>query len=196
MIKNTTLKIVAGSLATVVMGSALVYYNFIDKAPESGIQKGNKCLDFTAKTYSVNADGEFYIDGNTFTLSEQIGKVVVVNFWEVWCAACVHELPYFDQVQKEYGDKVEVIALAGVTSTVDNAVAWMNNEGWKSYAPESDWKEFDLTVGWLETETCTEMGCGGLLPRTVIVDKSGIVVYAEDGAMTYEKLKTEIESVL
>ncbi|MBQ8323466.1 MAG: TlpA family protein disulfide reductase [Clostridia bacterium] len=196
MNKPTVFKIVAGTLATVVMGTALVYYNFIDKAAESGIKQGNRCLDFTAQTYAVNDRGEFYVDGNTFTLSEQIGKVVVVNFWETWCAACVHELPYFDRIQKEYEGKVEVLALAGVTSTIDAAAAWMNREGWKSYAPESDWRDFSLTVGWLETETCTAMGCSGSLPRTVIVDKSGIVVYEGDGAMTYESLQTQIESVL
>ena len=196
MNKPTVLKITAGALATVVLGTALVYYNFIDKPSEAKVEKGAPCMDFTAKTYAVNENGEFYADGNTFTLTDNVGKVVVINFWETWCSACVHELPYFDRIQKEYEGEVEVLALAGVTSTVDAAAAWMNRDGWATVTPETDWRDFSLTVGWLETETCTDMGCLGSLPRTVIVNKKGIVSYAADGSMTYESLKSEIEALL
>lgn len=187
-------KIVAYSVAGVVMVGALGYYNFIDKAPESGVEKGNRCPDFTAQTYAVDGD-TFYVDGD-FTLSQQIGKVVVVNFWETWCQACVQELPEFNEIQVKYAEQVEVIAIAGVTSTVDEAAAWMSEKGWHVFDEAHDWVDFSLTFGYLPTQICTDLGCGGMLPRTIIVDKSGIVAFEVDGSMTYENLEQEIKKLL
>lgn len=188
-------KILATLFAGVLLVGALVYYNFIDQAPVSGAEKGNRCPDFTAQTYTVE-DGSFIHSEATFTLSQQIGKVCVVNFWETWCQACIEELPSFNRIQEEYGDKVEVIAVVGKTSTVDSALAWMNKSGWSVFDKESDWKNFSLTFAYLPAETCTGLGCGGMLPRTVIVDKSGIIAHEQDGSMTYEALKSIIDELL
>lgn len=188
-------EIVAWSVAGVVLVGALGYYNFIDKAPVSGVEVGNRCPDFTAQTYVADGD-TFYLDGETFTLSQQIGKVCVVNFWETWCSGCIKELPEFDHLKKTYGDKVEVIAIAGVTSTTDYAASWMTDKGWTAHNDKYDWTDFDLTIAWLPKEKCVELGCGGSLPRTVIVDKSGIVAFEGDVAMTYELLETEVLKLL
>ena len=187
--------VVANVAAGVLLVGALGYYNFIDKAPVSGAKKGNRCPDFVAQTYKVEED-TFSLSGESFTLSTQIGKVCVVNFWETWCQACIEELPAFNQIQEAYGDKVEVIAIAGVTSTADGAAKWMTDKGWKKYDSESDWAEFSLTFAYLPTASCQMLGCGGMLPRTVIVDKSGIIAHEQDGSMTHEKLQEIIEELL
>ena len=189
-------EIVAWSLAGVVLVGALGYYNFVDKAPVSGVKPGNRCPDFSAQTYAVDGD-KFYLDGNTFTLSQQIGKVCVVNFWETWCPGCIKELPEFDHLQRTYGEQIEVIAIAGVTSTPEFALDWMNEKGWEAHNDKYDWKDYELTIAWLPTEKCQELGCTQSLPRTVIVDKSGIVSYESSGVtMTYEMVETEVLKLL
>ena len=190
-----TLETVAWSLAGVVMVGALTYYNFIDKAPAAGVEVGNHCPDFTAQTYQVQGD-TFSPSGETFTLSQQIGKVVIVNFWEVWCQGCIMELPEFNEIQEEYGDKVEVIAIAGVTSTIESAAKWMSEKKWLGWDDKHDWVDFSITFGYLPTAVCTELGCSGMLLRTIVVDKSGIVTYAADSSMTYDKLQEIVESLL
>ena len=188
-------RFIGGMVALIVLCSSVVYYNFIDKAAISGAGKGNRCPDFTAQTYQVE-NGTFSLSENTFTLSEQIGKICVVNFWETWCQACIEELPSFNEIQKEYGEAIEVIAIAGVTSTLEGAATWMNNQGWKTFDEKSDWATFSLTFAYLPTANCTQLGCGGMLPRTVIVDKSGIIAHEQDGAMTHEALQEIIEGLL
>ncbi len=34
-----------------------------------------------------------------------LGKVVVLNFWAVWCPPCRAEMPEFIELQKEYGER-------------------------------------------------------------------------------------------
>ena len=45
-------------------------------------------------------------DGNAVTLSQFFGKPIVLNFWATWCMPCVYELPDFEEVFREYGDRV------------------------------------------------------------------------------------------
>ena len=187
--------VIANIIAGVVLVGALGYYNFMDKASVSYAQMGKKCPDFTAQTYTADGDS-FLLSGDTFTLSEQAGKVCVVNFWETWCQACIQELPSFNQIQEEYEGQVEVIAIAGVTSTADSALTWLNSKGWKAYDDKSEWTDFSLTIAYMPTANCVELGCGGMLPRTVIVDKEGNIAHEQDGPMTHEALQNIIEGLL
>lgn len=160
-----------------------------------GMGVGNMCLDFTVETYE-NVNSDFALDGNKATLGNQIGKVCVLNFWETWCQACVEELPEFNEVQVEYGDKVQIYAIAGVTSTQAEIAEYLNTGGWKVYDSESDWSTFSLTFAYMSYDACLEMGYNGILPRTIILDKSGLIVYEGDGKLSYERLKELIDSVL
>ena len=41
------------------------------------------------------------------------GQTLVINFWATWCAPCVKELPYFEEISKAYNkDDVEVILVS------------------------------------------------------------------------------------
>ena len=39
-------------------------------------------------------------------------KIHVVNFWATWCAPCVKELPYFEEINANYNDRVEVLLVS------------------------------------------------------------------------------------
>lgn len=38
-------------------------------------------------------------------LEKQNDTIYVVNFWATWCAPCVEEIPYFEQLGEKYRDK-------------------------------------------------------------------------------------------
>lgn len=45
------------------------------------------------------------ISGNTHSLSQYKGNVVVVNFWASWCPPCVHEMPSMSALYNELNGK-------------------------------------------------------------------------------------------
>lgn len=50
-------------------------------------------------------------NGKEVKLSDFRSKVLVVNTWAAWCPFCREELLAFATVQKEFGDKVVIIAI-------------------------------------------------------------------------------------
>ena len=70
-----------------------------------GLTKGQIAPDFQLKD----------IDGRVVKLSDFRGKVVVVNFWAMWCSHCVHELPDYQKLFDQYKNDPDVVIL-----TIDN----------------------------------------------------------------------------
>jgi peroxiredoxin len=55
--------------------------------------KGALAPDFTLSS----------LDGVKVRLSDYRGKAVLLNFWATWCAPCKIEMPWFVELQKQYG---------------------------------------------------------------------------------------------
>jgi len=45
------------------------------------------------------------LDGETYTLSQLQGKVVMVDFWATWCPPCRAEIPHLIEIYNKYKDK-------------------------------------------------------------------------------------------
>lgn len=62
------------------------------------------------------------LDGYTVTLSQFKGKVVVLNFWSMWCSACRKELPLIQEVVNKPVPELVVlnIHLGGREDTIRN----------------------------------------------------------------------------
>ena len=51
--------------------------------------------------------------GESLTLRDYEGQVLLVNFWATWCAPCVYELPALDRLQAALGgEEFRVLAIS------------------------------------------------------------------------------------
>jgi thiol-disulfide isomerase/thioredoxin len=63
------------------------------------------------------------ISGKEYSLEDFRGNLVYIDFWATWCGPCRHELPYLEELEKDYhGKKVVFVSL----SLDDDMNAWQN----------------------------------------------------------------------
>lgn len=63
---------------------------------------GDVAPDFTVKLLS----------GDEFTLSDNEGKTVFLNFWATWCSPCVAEMPAIQELSEKYIESTVFISIS------------------------------------------------------------------------------------
>lgn len=127
--------------------------------------------------------------GNSHTLSEYKGKTVFLNIWATWCPPCREEMPYIEELYKEYGENKEDVVMLGLASpnlgkegSEEQIKDFLSKEGY-SFPTVMD-KNADIVYGY---------GIGAF-PSTIIIDKDGYITRYVPGAMNKETMKQLIES--
>ena len=83
------------------------------------------------------------LDGNPISLEQYRGKVVLLDFWAVWCGPCIAEMPNIKKVYDTYKDEgFDIIGISLDTDEAklrdylkENALPWrqvFSGEGWRS----------------------------------------------------------------
>ena len=104
-------------------------------------------------------------NGETLTLADRRGKVVLVNFWATWCAPCVIEMPYLDALQGQYGsDDFEVVTIS-MDRTYEDA---------ERFFAEHELNNLNLYFDPTMSMAFSVMGPGSRgLPMTILYDRYG-----------------------
>ena len=66
-------------------------------------------------------------NGGNVRLQEQLGDVVLINFWASWCGPCREELPYLEALQQEYADLGFTILAVNVDEDPSKADILLND---------------------------------------------------------------------
>ncbi|MFA7556060.1 MAG: redoxin domain-containing protein [Spongiibacteraceae bacterium] len=71
------------------------------------------------------------LDGGTIDLGQVYGiKPVYLKFWATWCAPCRQQMPGFEDIYQQYGDKIQVIAVnIGVSDDVKSVGDFVKKAG-------------------------------------------------------------------
>jgi peroxiredoxin len=115
-------------------------------------------------------------------LSHLRGKPVVINFWASWCPPCTDELPYFERIQSDYGDRVTLITVSNEAPGV--AETYLHKE------------HLDLPL--IEDPEGKIFKAYKIppIPDTIVLDASGNVTYVSAGGLSWSELDTAVEHVL
>ena len=144
--------------------------SMIEFKPGMPIKEGVAAPDFT---------GEL-IDGTCITLSELQGKPVIINFWATWCGPCVKEMPAFERLKDDFGDKIGIIAV----NCGDDA------ETVKDFVEENGYT-FPVVLD--EEYSISMLYPTNSIPYTVVLDAEGKVTHISTGALDadtmYERYK-------
>jgi peroxiredoxin len=103
-------------------------------------------------------------DGDNLSLGQFRGKVVYVNFWATWCAACLQKMDFFDGFAADLKAKGVEIVNISVDEQADR---------WRSTLTERRYKGYHLlSSGGFEFNIAKAFGVEAV-PQYFIVDKNG-----------------------
>lgn len=116
------------------------------------------------------------IQGTEISLSNQRGKVVLINFWATWCPPCLQEMPGIQNIYEQYDGDLVVLAID-------------NDE------PLDLVKDFQEELG-LTFNILMDPGARVQLqyqirsyPTSLFVDEKGIIQFVHIGLMTETQLE-------
>lgn len=131
--------------------------------------------DFTLQDY----------DGKTVRLADFAGKPLVINSWAAWCPFCKKELPDFVTAQKEFGDKVVIIAIDRAES-LGVARGYTDQQGTTN----------DL-IFLLDPSDSFYRSIGGFsMPETIFINKNGEITTHKRGPMDINEMRQKINEIL
>jgi len=108
-----------------VVAAGMLYFGF-HAARRSGtgrsgiVGKLSAAPDFTLET----------LDGKSMRLSDLRGKAVLLNFWATWCGPCKIEMPWFVELQNEYGPQgLQIVGVAMDDSSKEDIAKFAREMG-------------------------------------------------------------------
>jgi len=112
-------------VAAAVIVAAMLYVGFHAarrSAPthSSFAGKSSVAPDFTLES----------LDGKNMRLSDFRGKAVLLNFWATWCGPCKIEMPWFVELQNQYGTQgLQIVGVAMDDSAKEDIAKFVKDMG-------------------------------------------------------------------
>jgi thiol-disulfide isomerase/thioredoxin len=134
----------------------------------------------------VPASATQTLDGKPWSLQDQRGKVVLINFWATWCAPCISEMPNLNALHSKYENRPDFLLVGVALDTkteivvqtcTEKRITWLQlhekGKGWEnSFA-----RAFDVQF----------------VPSTWLVDRDGRVIIFET---TLDEIEATLAKVL
>jgi len=142
----------------------LVFIFFLLSQSSQALTEGKLAPVFSAKL----------LDGTSVSLRNEIGNVVILNFWATWCEPCRQEMPAFETYYKIHrSEGLRVITISMDESTEDAAV-------------QKFMSQFTFVGAFSRDANFKGYGRIWRMPMTFIIDRKGIL--RKDGSVGEPKM--------
>ncbi|QYJ91090.1 redoxin family protein [Shewanella halotolerans] len=165
-------------LSTAFLGQALAEDDYAAEGERRAKLAGSELLGTPAPRRQLTT-----LAGDKINLGELYGnKPVYIKFWATWCVPCRQQMPGFEKIYQEYGDKLQVIAVnTGISDDSNSVGAFVKKTGLKMPVTIDDGslaRAFKLRV----------------TPQHFLIDKNGRIAYV--GHQDDEAFHQALEQVI
>src|SRR5664279_3989916 len=161
-----------------------------------GMLAAGKYLDRTRKHGPIKLVGDVRglpvpdfdlatLDGQRMKLSDFRGKTVLLNFWATWCQPCKIEMPWFVELQNQYGkDGLVVLGVAMDDSEASKIAQFAHEMG----------VNYPVLLG--TDQVSEEYGNVEFLPTSFYIDRDGRIVGKGTGLLGRSEIEENVRKAL
>lgn len=154
-----------------------------ENTPENNLDEQNSSVNKN----EIKAPGFTLVStkGEKISLSDYVGKVVILDFWATWCGPCRMGVPDLVSIQKEYKDEVVIIGISlDSQPTIENVIPFMEQYS-VNYPVVYGTNQVVIDYGYIQA-----------IPTTFIIDEEGNVVDKFVGLIPKATLVNKIKSLI
>jgi len=127
------------------------------------------------------------LDGTTHSLAEYQGKIVVLNFWAMWCLPCREELPMLSKLAPSYREESVVFLAASLDD--------LQTQPKIPHFLQKKKIRLAIFIG-VTTETLKQFHLGEMIPATLILDRDGTPVFRIEGEASKKHISSRVDWLL
>lgn len=136
---------------------------------------------------AVSPTFEMYdINNDLVKLEDFKGKLVYIDVWATWCAPCLQEIPYLDELQTEFKD--DDIVFISMCQNDDP-------ERWKATVISNELQGIHIYVEDENNKFLSDYLVSGI-PRFILIDKNGLIIDSEALRPSNPSLKVQLQELL
>jgi peroxiredoxin len=185
------LGILAFGIAALLVLTACTGKNAVDQSGSSFRFVSGTSLGKVIPADHRKKAGQFtdeLLDGGNYSLSQDAGKVVVINFWATWCSPCTVETPQLDSVYRSvHAQGVDFVGIDTKETSKDAARAFVTDN------------KISYPIAWDE-QARTAIALGKVpalaLPFTILIDKQQRVAAVYLHSLTAKDIQPVIATLV
>ena len=168
-------------LAAMVVTILLVFgFHLVRRSSDQAVLAGANLKGNPAPEFALQS-----LDGKTIHLADYRGKAVLLNFWATWCEPCKIEMPWFVELQNQYGPEgFQVVGIAMDDASQEDISKFARNMG----------VNYPILIG--KEDVGDAYGGVQFLPATFYIGRDGKVMDKVFGLKGRSEIEDDIKKAL